>query len=84
MFDNRANSSFKAVSDLAKSIDTNLAAMQERQRPGEEWFTSGICDRAEADGDTGRLSKSKESNTLPGSKDRSVFLRKAKQGYRCS
>ena len=41
MFDNRANSSFKAVSDLAKSIDTNLAAMQERQRPGENGLPQG-------------------------------------------
>ena len=41
MFNNRANSSFKAVSDLAKSIDTNLVAMQERQQPGENGLPQG-------------------------------------------
>jgi hypothetical protein len=41
MFHNRANSSFKAVSDMAKSIDTNIQAMKDRQLTDENGIPQG-------------------------------------------
>ena len=41
MFNNRGNTSFKAVSDAAKSIDANIKAMQERQQPDENGIPQG-------------------------------------------
>ncbi len=41
MFHNRANSSFKAVSDMAKSIDTNIQAMKDRQLTDENGEPQG-------------------------------------------
>jgi len=41
MFNNRANSSFKAVADAAKRIDANIVEMQKRQQPGENGLPQG-------------------------------------------
>ena len=41
MFNNRGNTSFKSVSDAAKSIDANIKAMQERQQPDKNGIPQG-------------------------------------------
>ena len=41
MFNNRANSSYKAVAETAKSIDTNIQAMKDRQATDENGIPQG-------------------------------------------